>query len=268
MSCKLYAEIKTIEVKAKKAFLIDKDYIASLDLYHDILELTEKDLQYTLDHIKDQRYIRIASGNYIITFANISQALTGIIFDKIDSDRIQYDWSVDLLRHGINTLRYSQKAFDANPEHDKYRSGAITIRKNIESLLLRNKKNWMKYLIELDNNQELVKIMKSIDLENYNNIKAKTDPEISGLKKLYFTGVFWLIVLFLIFWIFYSIFSSTIPLLLKPIAGLLIIVAFTVIGAFILRSTNELSEVGFLKLMRLSLRIGFKGIKSIGKKDK
>ena len=96
---------------------------------------------------------------------------------------------------------------------------------------------------------------------------SKLSIENSFPKKLYFTGGFWLFVLLLIFWIFYSIFNSTIPLLLKPIAGLLIIVAFTVVGAFILRSTNELSEVGFLKLMRLSLRIGLKGIKSLGGKD-
>jgi hypothetical protein len=55
---------------------------------------------------------------------------------------------------------------------------------------------------------------------------------------------------------------------MKPFTALAIIITFSVVGAFILRTTNELSEEGFLKLMKLSLKIGLKGLKSLDKKDK
>jgi hypothetical protein len=42
----------------------------------------------------------------------------------------------------------------------------------------------------------------------------------------------------------------------------------TVIGAFILRSTNALKEENFIKLMTLALKINFQGLKALtGKGD-
>lgn len=263
---KLVADAQIFEPSAKMK-MRNTDFIGALDEYKALLERYAIAKDYCFTNNLSSSLKRISHGNYFGQSVNVSQMYAGYISTLQKSENINSDLNTDLIGHFLDSLNLTKQAFISNPEWIYYRKGQDIIRHTLKQILSENKNSWEKYVIEFDNNHELIKTMKTEDIDHYKKIESKLSTANSFPKKLYFTGGFWLFVLLLVFWIFYSIFDSTIPLLLKPIAGLLIIVAFSVIGAFILRSTNELSEVGFLKLMRLSLTIGLEGIKSIGKKD-
>jgi hypothetical protein len=191
---------------------------------------------------------------------NISQMLAALTYQNLEKDT-QVDWRMDLLRHFLDSLEFSKKAFDANPEWTIYREGQEILKKNISSFIGQDKTSWEKYLIEFDDNSELRKIMKTVDIDTYNKLSAKLHIEEDSLKKLYFTGFFWLLVLGIVFVFVISLLQSAIPLWSIPIAAILALTLFSVIGAFILRTIGVISEKGFLELMKLSLTIGIKGVR-------
>jgi hypothetical protein len=205
---------------------------------------------------------RIAQGNYFGQNVNISQMYAGHI-STIKNTSL----NLNLLKHFMDSYEFSIKAFQANPEWLEYREGQEAMKRNIESIIESNKSNWHNCLLEFNSNPLLIKIMKSQDIQAYKKANAKIEIESDYLKKFYFTGIFWLIALGVVVFIVYSIFDSSIPVLYKPLAVFLIIVLFSIVGAFILRTNEDLSEEGFLELMKLSLKIGFKGLKTLDNKE-
>ena len=260
---KLVTEAKSNEPKAKLKSR-SSDFIGSFDIYNTMLDKYSKAKEYCVSKNLSPQLKRISLGNYFGLSVNVSQMLAGHMNSL---NKQGFDLNIDLLKHFLDSYDLSKKAFESNPEWTEYREGQDVMRKNIIKILSSNKTKWNDFLIEFGDNVELEKVMKTIDMETYKNIKAKSEIESNSFKNLYFTGIFWLIVLLIIGFTVFSIFDSSIPILYKPLAVFLIIVLFTVIGAFILKSTQKLSEAGFLELMKLSLKVGFKGINSLDRKE-
>jgi hypothetical protein len=261
----LVTEAKTFEPKAKTKSR-KSDFIGALDTYKTMLDKYSLAKDYCLENDLSPELKRISMGNYFGQSVNVSQMYAGHISTIQSGDNSNTDWNVDLLRHFLDSYQLSKKAFDANPEWLEYREGQDIVKGNIESIISSNKDFWETYLIEFDEQPELVKVMKSNDMDRYKKLKAKSDIENNSLKKLYFTGLFWLVLFGVIVFVVFSIFDSSIPILYKPLAVFFIVILFSVVGAFILRTTKELSEEGFLQLMKLSLKIGFKGLKTLDQK--
>lgn len=259
---KLVTDAKVLEPEAK-LHSKNSNYVKALDTYKSILDKYELAKDYCLQNDLSAELKRISKGNYFGQSVNVSQMYAGLIITQQFDEKLASELIMDLLKHFVCSYEQSKNAFDENPEWIEYREGQKTIRENIERLLASSKDDWDKYLIEMENDPEITKIMKSSDIQAYKKAKAKTDIESNSLKKLYFTGIFWLIVLGVVFYIIFSIFDSSIPFIYQPIAAFLVIILFSVFGAFILRSSDGLSEENFLELMKLSLKLGFQGLKTL-----
>lgn len=266
-SCAISIQIKKFEPIAKEA-MIAKEYITAFDTYNKMLKIQKELYEYDEAAGLELVHIRIAKGNYIGMVANVNQAMAGILTTKISDKTFTFNLSNDLLKHFLNSLDLSFNAFEANPEWDKYRSGAETIRTNIQKLLTKNKEHWFEYLISNNNNSYLKTIMQQTDNETYKRQSAKLELEKDNTKNFLLKGLFWIVLLFCVLYVLMQIATSNISWyrFLAVMFGLPMVV--TIIGAFILRTTDALKEENFLKLMTLALKINFQGLKVLaGKKD-
>ncbi|NVO11838.1 MAG: hypothetical protein HXX16_17905 [Bacteroidales bacterium] len=245
-----------------------KNFIEALDCYKKMVRIYKEAYDYSLNSNLDEVYIRISEGNYYGLFVNISQMYAGYINQLQINEISQIDLDNDLLKYFIDSYRYSIIAFNSNPEWLEYREGQEIMKNNIKLILKDNKKKWLSFLIGLNNDELLIKIMKETDIDSFKKIAAKQEIENDKLKKLFFTGGFYILILLIVFGIIFFVFNSSIPILYKLLAVLFMIVLFSIVGAFILRSTDSLSEENFIKLMRLSLKIGAKGLNSLDDNNK
>lgn len=257
--------IKQVEPIAKEA-MIQEDYITAFDNFNKMLKLQQKLYEYDEEAGLDQVYIRIAKGNYIGMTANVNQALAGIISNKISNQTFEFDLTKDLLGHFLKSLKLSLTAFEANPEWDKYRSGTEIIKSNIKTLLYDNKNYWLDYLIEYENDKYIHKIMRETDNNLYKRQQAKLEIEQSKIKNFLLVGGFYVALAFGVFYILFQFAISEISW--YKFVGILFgfPLFFTVIGAFILRTTDSLKEENFIKLITLALKINLSGLKVLTRK--
>ncbi len=257
---------KQLEPIAKKA-MIDKDYIKAFDNFNQMLKIQKELYEYDEREGLEQVYIRIAKGNYIGMAANVNQAMAGIIAAKNTDQTFSFDLTNDLLKHFLNSLDLSFNAFEANPEWDKYRSGAEIIRTNIQALLTENKDNWFEYLTNNNNNQYLITIMQQTDNDLYKRQKAKMELENDNLKRIIVSGGFWFGIFIGLGYFLLQVATSDISWFRFITVMFCLPLFFTVIGAFALKTTNSLKEENFMRLMELTLKMNFMGLKVLSDKD-
>lgn len=265
-SSSISIKIKQLEPIAKKA-MIDKDYIKAFDNFNQMLKIQKELYEYDEREGLEPVFIRIAKGNYIGMSANVNQAMAGILASKITNQIFSFDLSNDLLKHFLNSLDLSFNAFEANPEWDKYRSGAEIIRTNIQTLLQNNKSNWFNYLTENNNNQYLIKIMQQTDNDLYKRQKAKIELENDSLKRIIISGGFWFGIFIGLGYFLLQVASSDISWYRFLAVMFFLPLFFIIIGAFALKTTNSLKEENFIKLMELTLKMSFKGLNALSDKD-
>lgn len=265
-SSSISIKIKQLEPIAKKA-MIDKDYIKAFDNFNQMLKIQKELYEYDEREELEPVFIRIAKGNYIGMSANVNQAMAGILASKITNQTFSFDLSNDLLKHFLNSLDLSFNAFEANPEWDKYRSGAEVIRTNIQTLLQNNKSNWFNYLTENNNNQYLIKIMQQTDNDLYKRQKAKIELENDSLKRIVISGGFWFGIFIGLGYFLLQLASSDISWYRFLAVIFFLPLFFIIVGAFALKTTNSLKEENFIKLMELTLKMSFKGLNALSDKD-
>lgn len=265
-SSSISIKIKQLEPIAKKA-MIDKDYIKAFDNFNQMLKIQKELYEYDEREGLEPVFIRIAKGNYIGMSANVNQAMAGILASKITNQIFSFDLSSDLLKHFLNSLDLSFNAFEANPEWDKYRSGAEIIRTNIQTLLQNNKSNWFNYLTENNNNQYLIKIMQQTDNDLYKRQKAKIELENDSLKRIIISGGFWFGIFIGLGYFLLQLASSDISWYRFLAVMFFLPLFFIIVGAFALKTTNSLKEENFIKLMELTLKMSFKGLNALSDKD-
>lgn len=261
-SSSISIKIKQLEPIAKEA-MINKDYIRAFDNYNQMLKVQKDLYEYVEREGLEPVYVRIAKGNYIGMAANVNQAMAGILTSKIINQTFSFDLSNDLLKHFLNSLDLSFNAFEANPEWDKYRSGAEVIRTNIQTLIQNNKSNWFNYLTENNNNQYLINIMQQTDNNLYKRQKAKIELENDSLKRIIISGGFWFGIFIGLGYFLIHLAASDISWYRFLAVIFFLPLFFIIVGAFALKTTNSLKEENFIKLMELTLKMSFKGLNAL-----
>ena len=106
--------------------------------------------------------------------------------------------------------------------------------------------------------------MQKNDLDAFVKAKAKTELENNQTKILLIRGLFWIGMAGVLYFMLRDLASNN-EIDLVRFFGVLFgfPVIFIIVGAFILKSTNALSQVNFIKLLRLTLNINLKGISAL-----
>ncbi|WP_295654916.1 hypothetical protein [uncultured Mucilaginibacter sp.] len=261
------ARLNKLEFFAKKA-VISNNLIDAYDHYSQMVNIQEQVYRYEEAEGFDQKFIRIAKGNFIAMNANVSQVMGGLIKQKIFDGTFSFDMTVDLIGQFLKSIELSTSAFDANPEWDVYRVGAEEIKRYIYEILQQNKTNWFNYITEFDNNIIIQNLMRKIDNKEYNRQLAKTEIEADKLKKFLITGFFWIGMFCVIVYALLAVAQADISWYRFCAVFFGIPVVFTIVGAFALKSTDGLKEENFMKLIQLVLKINFQGLKVLsGKKE-
>lgn len=264
-TCVYTIKIKQNEPIAKEA-MFKKEYIVAFDTYNKMLKLQEKAYIHIESTDLDEVHKRISKANYIAMSANVSQAMAGIVNEKISNKKFSFDLTSDLIGHFLNTIDLILDAYRINPEIDLYRNGAERTKDNIKTLLINNKSDWFNFLLNNNNNNTLKKIMQETDNDLYKRQNAKFEIEKDKTKKFILVGLFWIVVMFCVAYLLISIATSNISWyrFIAIMFGFPLVI--TIIGAFILRTTDSLKEENFIKLMSLALKINLQGLRTLSNK--
>ncbi len=130
--------------------------------------------------------------------------------------------------------------------------------------------NWMieirELCVEFENQRKKFLEMKSkedkkLELLERQTIALELNAKENLFKKLYFTGGFWIMVLLVVLFIVKTVVDMQLSWYLFPIVILSIPLIFSILGGFILRTMENLSEESFLKLMKMSFSFGLNAMK-------
>lgn len=237
-----------------------EEYISSLDYYKTAVNKAEVCMNDSTILVNQGKlppeFKRIGIGNYIAMTANVSAALSQIIYTKLNKchDKKYEDMYIDLLELFFRVYILSKNAYLENPEWEHYSEGSYIYLNNIKILLTQNKPLWKKIYLKFEENKELLEIMKDIDKKKYNKIRRESDKYDKKVGQLWASGSFFLLLFVVIlglvtlsaniiksFWTFLAIITSVEIILL-------------LVSAVILKIQGELSEQGFLKLISMAFK--------------
>jgi len=256
------ARIDLLNVKTKKAN-DNEDYIEAFDFNKEAIAI-QKELIELSEKKKNFADIRIQKGNLANKTFNQSQILLGQTI-KNYTDEFHFE----IISKLIKSFHLISDAMDTNPEQIKeYQNSKNEIVTRLKNLLesKKYKEKWSEILTHFDDNI-IPTVMQKNDLNAFIKAKAKTELENNKNKILAIRSIFWLGVLTIIFFMLRDIASNEKINLIRFFAVLLgLPVIFTIVGAFILRSTDALSQVNFIELLKLTLNINIKGISALNPK--
>jgi hypothetical protein len=258
----LTVQLRELEPIGQKA-MKDADYVTALDSYKQMEILQEKAHKYVEESDLPEVFKRTERGNYFANKASTAMTYAGIYTKKSDKN----NYNVDIIKQFLIALVNIKKAQENNPEQDRYKEGSEATINNIKNILLKNKDCWFDYLNQLDNDNDLIKLMKETDNDLYKMESAKSEIENNKLKQLILTFSFYFSAFIILGYLFYQIALSEISWYRFLILIVALPVFFTIIGAFALRSTDSLKEENFLELMRLAFRTNLSGLKILTSKD-
>tara|TARA_R110002012_G_scaffold41736_5_gene114121 strand:+ start:28488 stop:29678 length:1191 start_codon:yes stop_codon:yes gene_type:complete len=253
------AAIDVLQAKAKKS-INNGDYIEAFDfnkeaivVQQELVELCKKKKNYT--------DLRIQKGNLANKYFNQSQILYGTILKNTDGK-----FNFNLIKKLIDSYDFTISAMDENPEAIKeYKKTQNQILVKLEELLESEnfKIKWAEILTHFDD-KIIRTIMQKNDLDAFVKAKAKTELENNQTKILLIRGLFWIGMAGVLYFMLRDLASNN-EIDLVRFFGVLFgfPVIFIIVGAFILKSTNALSQVNFIKLLRLTLNINLKGISAL-----
>jgi hypothetical protein len=248
--------------------------IDALDFYRRAAEIQQDALGMARKNSLNPAYYRIAVGNYIGMMANASNTLARIIIGKgtievrPDTTKvITSDAAIDLLRYALEAYKLSKTAFDANPEWDQYREGAEICLRNIQLFLRDNLTSWLEFYMAFENEPTFLRILRMTDLQQYKTVEIERHFRENKIAKLWLVGGFWIFALAAITGLILLVTSYAITwwqllLALSAIETLLLVII-----ASTLRPLGDLSEEGFLKLIRLALKYQLKVFRMTSKPD-
>ncbi|MCK4663871.1 MAG: hypothetical protein KAT68_13465 [Bacteroidales bacterium] len=249
-------------IQGRKRF-DESNFVEALDFYKLAVTKYDKAIDQiskkTFEENLDPVYLRIARGNRFGMNGNIYACYSKIILNhKInmisqnDIDSLKIDFFSYLLSAYIN----GKIAYKENPEWEEYKKIELTYKKNVNTFLKENKKLWLKILNKFENKEDYVELMKNID----NKLYKKLNPLDNKPFKIWSVGGFFLLAFVIIFSLIYVTISK-----LNFFYAILLITAseiiLIIIGGLILKSLGELSEKGFLSLIKIAFENQFKIIK-------
>lgn len=237
----------------------NSDYVKALDFYRQTKKTFKEAVVFTETNSLAPIYRRISKGNYIGMIANSFSAFAGILFKSFGSSdnkirSIPNSLIPRLLKYAFEGYRYSNEAFNENPECKQYNEGAQVCLSNIKKVLEMYSSRWLNFYIEFENEPEFIKIMKTTDIKRFKEVEDERYFRENKYAKLWAVGSF-LLFSILVIMVLVTVVVRTIrnweTLLIVFFVGVII---FVIVGAFLLKSTGDLSESGFLKLVSLALK--------------
>jgi hypothetical protein len=207
---------------------------------------------------------RVIRGNLYSTIANASQASAKILLDQARiENRSLYDFSRDeglhFLGHFLDSHRAGTAAMTENPEWQQIGMATKASRENIEQFLKHTKLNWGLIYTRFQGDMTLESLMKHLDPERY--AMARDDKILRENKgaRLWAMGSFWVFAFVCVASAIILLATVVSPWVVLPaIIGIEVILLF--IGALTLRTTEDLSQSNFLKLVGLAARFQFRSL--------
>lgn len=126
---------------------------------------------------------------------------------------------------------------------------------------------WKSVYIDFKDNTEFLKIMQMLDYNTYKKIEIELSINNNKAFKLLAAGSFW-ILLFIIVIGSIAVIANNIPLITLAVILIFVCIFIIVIGAFVLKSTDSLSEDGFLKLISIVCENQIKVLKILNRNNK
>ena len=109
--------------------------------------------------------------------------------------------------------------------------------------------------------------MQQTDNDLYKRQKAKIELENDSLKRIIISGGFWFGIFIGLGYFLLQLASSDISWYRFLAVIFFLPLFFIIVGAFTLKTTNSLKEENFIRLMELTLKMSFKGLKALSDKD-
>jgi hypothetical protein len=248
------AKFSSIEARQKWD---EGQWLDALDLYRRAAKKEKAALDYIKGHDIDPKMERVTRGNYFAVLANISQSLALLALDRHNPININRSNFLKVLEYTYEAYEIGQYASRENPEWKEHQDVSQQCRKNIENFLEQHRDSWLQAYIHFENKPEFLKIMSQTDLSLFKKIEQQRHIRENKAFQTWAIGSFWLFVLVIIVavvLIVFTKFSFWIGI------GLVIVMEaiFIIIGAFILRTTGDLTEKGLVRLVRLAFKFQFK----------
>jgi tetratricopeptide (TPR) repeat protein len=261
------ADIEEMSIRARAA-LDARDFMTAIDFYRRMVKRS-------VDHVKSASefapiYERVAEGNLHTTLANAAQAFAhhclhafGDWDETGDSGRLPAHASEEFLREMYSAYRYMKSAFRANPERADFLDDSDRIGQIITEFLTLNKQSWADWLDRYHNDPDFLMFMKKIDMKHFKQVERDRAIQSSKAVRLWQTGGFFVFAIVAIGTIVILLVRQTTQWwqLVVALAG--IDTLFVLLGAFCLRTIDELSETSFMKLIDVAFRYQFKVVSAV-----
>lgn len=249
----------------------NRNYSKVVDKYRTIISKCENLMKVTNDYmdVLDSEYLRISEGNYFAMISSSSIEMLELLSDKYSSKNgcVSESIFIDILSEVWKAFSYSNKAFKSNPLWDGYNDVREEQLSLLEEILLTHKRYWKLIYINFEDNKEFLKVMKNVDSRTYKKIENEISIKDNKSVKLWVMGSFWALLFILILG---GISTVANPMSLwKFIAFITSVeVLMLIVGGFILKTIDSLSEQAFLKLMSIAFRSQINILKIFNKNSK
>jgi hypothetical protein len=240
-------------VHARKAW-DDGDVLKARDWYQRSAHL----LAATIDRAKglpDPQYYRIAVGNQIAAAANEANALARHFVDEGRRSPQSKQVFMLALKSLLDAYSNGLQALRANPQWPQYRDGSQSSRDAMRSMLAMNPWIWKDVLLEFPSQPVIVALMHEIDPRRAATAEGKEG--VDRIVALWRVGGFY-ILLFLVVAAVALSFASVLRWWAAILAVIFAESVLLFIGALTLRTTGDLTETGFLKLIEMAMKSQFR----------
>ncbi len=260
---KMNCELQGLAIEARLKW-DDNDFVATLDYYRTIRIRAEETLAFIKENSLPADLQRITQGNYLGTLVNESSAYANIIvFDiakvtEIEGKYVSFQLAKQLIESSLEGYKWAIEAFRTNPESEQYLIGAENILNNISRLLLHNINFWDDIYNEFKNEEEIVKLMRRINLKRAKAIEKEQILDENPLLKLWVVGAFFLFIIGAILGLILVVFKIGLNWWQLVLCIGTWFTFSTVVSVLILRTIGEISEKGMIEIIKLAFHYQFK----------
>lgn len=167
-----------LSISAREAF-DDGHYAEALDFYHQSVEQQNEIIESIDDKNISPVYKRIAKANALGAKSNTYGAMALIIAARglASGGAFNEGEFFNMLRFEKDAYVFGKQAFECNPEWQQYNIIAQGHLRNIKNALESNPDSWAKIIIEFEDDDYFLKIMRQTDPEKFQAARAAHSPQ-------------------------------------------------------------------------------------------
>lgn len=208
------------------------------------------------------QFLRIVKGNILAMCSNEFVNLMDIL--QKNKSSLSETKIIQMIGSLWEAYNLSKFALKENPEGQYYVEVTDMQKARLKDLLKSFRNDWKTIYIEFEDQKEFLKIMKNIDTKKYNQLQAELYIKNNMGVKLWTVGSFMLLALVVI--------GSLLVLMANNIKNVWLVIpifvtmqaAFIIVNSFILKSIDNLSEIGFIQLIQLAFKFQFLAFRKSG----